>query len=79
MNNLFYDQRVIDLDLQHLVCSILISICESNLKKDKIKEHVIRLFGGISRSILDEMKEEITFINSKLNEIKIEKSKIAAM
>jgi len=49
------------------------------LKKDKIKEHVIRLFGGISRSILDSMKEEITFINSKLNEIKIEKSKIGAM
>jgi len=78
MCNLYYDARVIDLDLQQLVCSILISICESNLKKDQIKEHVIRLFGGISRTILDSMQEEILFINGKLNEIKIEKSKITA-
>lgn len=56
----------------------MISICESNLKKDKIKEHIVRLFGGISRTLLDSMQEEINHINHKMEEIQIEKSKIGA-
>lgn len=78
MYNSQYEERVQDLDLHQVICSILVSICESNLKKDKIKEHIIRLFGGISRTLIDSMQEEIKFINEKLDEVKVEKSKIGA-
>jgi outer membrane murein-binding lipoprotein Lpp len=78
MYNTQYEQRVQELDLHQIISSILISICESNLKKDRIKEHIIRLFGGISRTVLDSMQEEIKYINDKMEDIKVEKSKINA-
>jgi len=36
------------------------------------------LFGGISRTVLDSMQEEIKYINDKMEDIKVEKSKINA-
>lgn len=51
------------MNLKELICGILVSICESNVTKDKIKDHVIRLLGGTSRTVIDGLKQEILHLN----------------
>ena len=58
MYNKKWEKKLEYMEINQLIGGLILSICECNVQKDKLKEHIIRLLGGSTRKNIDDLQSE---------------------
>lgn len=57
------------MDIHQIIGSLILSICECNISKERVKDHIIRLLGGVSRQNVEDLKDECQYVKEKYDSV----------